>query len=127
MDAVSGAVIGLSLTFMFFGVGHFARTEPMSEMLPPSWVPYRVALVYLTGLLEWILAVALLIPRFRRLAGWACIAVLVLFLPVNIYAALNKVGMGGHLWGPVYLFVRVPLQFVLVGWAYWFVGRRQYA
>ncbi len=126
MDAVSGAVIGLSLAFMFFGVGHFARTEPMSEMLPP-WVPYRVALVYLTGLLEWILAVALLIPRFRRLAGWACIAVLVLFLPVNIYAALNKVGMGGHLWGPVYLFVRVPLQFVLVGWAYWFVGRRQYA
>ncbi len=111
---------------MFFGVGHFARTEQMAEMLP-LWVPYRVALIYLTGILEWALAAALLIPGTRRLAGWACIAILVLFLPANIYAALNRVGMGGHLWGPVYLLVRVPLQIVLVGWAYWFVGRRQYA
>jgi len=90
----------------------------------PSWVPNRIMLIYLTGLLEWILAVALLNAGTRRSAGWACIAVLILFLPANVYAAVNKIGMGGHVWGPVYLFVRVPLQMLLIGWAYWFVARR---
>lgn len=110
--------------FVFAGVGHFARTEPMLEMLPP-WVPYRIALIYLTGIVEFVLAAALLLPRFRRLAGWVCISVLVLFFPANIYAAFNQVGMGGHLWGPVYLWVRAPLQLILIGWAYWFVVRKR--
>ena len=29
-------------------------------------------------------------------------AVLVLFFPANIYAAINHIPMGGHAWGPVY-------------------------
>jgi uncharacterized membrane protein len=119
-----GAVMGLGAVFMFSGVGHFVRTGPMSEMLPP-WVPVRVALIYLTGLLEIALALALLLPSLRRLAGWACIAVLVLFFPANIYAAINQVGMGGHLWGPVYLLIRGPLQIILIIWAYRLVVRRQ--
>jgi uncharacterized membrane protein len=125
-DPEYGAVIGISIAFVFFGVGHFIRTEPMAEMLPPS-VPYRVTLIYLTGFLEWVLAAGLLFPRTRQLAGWACIAVLISFLPANIYAAANRVGMGGHLWGPVYLLIRVPVQILLVGWTYWFVARRRYS
>ena len=96
----------------------------MVEMLPP-WLPFRHALVYATGLLEWLLAVGLLVPRLRRTAGWSCIACLILFLPANVYAAINAVGMGGHLWGPVYLLIRVPLQGLLIGWAYWFTVRVQ--
>jgi uncharacterized membrane protein len=78
---------------------------------------YRVALIYLTGVLEFALAALLLLPRFRRAAAWACIVVLILFFPANIYAALERVGMGGHLWGPVYLLIRAPLQLILIGWA----------
>ena len=123
IDARLGGVVGLSMSFVFFGVGHFAQTQPMSEMLP-AWVPMRVPLIYVTGLLEWGLAAALLTHRYRRLAGWACIAVLVLFFPANIYAALNSVGMGGHQWGPVYLLIRAPLQLILIGWTYWFTLRK---
>ena len=31
--------------------------------------------------------------------------------------------MGGHAWGPSYLFVRVPVQLVIILWAYWFAVR----
>ena len=48
---------------------------------------------------------------------------LIAFLPVNIYAAVNRVGMGGHEWGPIYLLIRVPLQFILIGWIWWFAVR----
>jgi uncharacterized membrane protein len=95
----------------------------MAEMLPP-WVPARVALVYATGVLELAIAIALLLPDTRRAAGWIAAAVLVLFFPANIYAAVNYVPMGGHAWGPVYLLVRAPLQLAILLWVYWFAMRR---
>ena len=122
-DRDFGAVLGLSIAFAFFGIGHFVQTQAMTEMLPP-WIPMRVPLIYLTGLLEWFLAVALLHPRFRSTAGRFCILSLVAFFPANIYAALNGIGMGGHQWGPVYLLIRAPLQAFLIAWTYFFVVKR---
>jgi uncharacterized membrane protein len=119
----AAGAIGLSLLFVFTASGHFLQTEVMAEMLPP-WVPARVALVYATGVLELAIAIALLLPDTRRAAGWIAAAVLVLFFPANIYAAVNYVPMGGHAWGPVYLLVRAPLQVAILTWAYWFTLRR---
>jgi uncharacterized membrane protein len=114
---------GLGLLFFFTGSGHFLQTEVMALMLPP-WVPAPVALVYLTGVLEFALAIGFIIPETRRSAGWMAAAVLVLFFPANIYAAMNHVPMGGHAWGPVYLLVRAPLQLAILLWVYWFTLRR---
>jgi uncharacterized membrane protein len=114
------AAIGLALLFIFTGIGHFTQTEPMSQMLP-SWVPARVLLVYLTGILELAIAAGFLIPRSRRVTGWAAAIMLILFLPANIYAAINQVPMGGHAWGPVYLLIRAPLQLAILLWIYWFM------
>ena len=102
---------------MFFAIGHGVKTAGMVEMLPP-WVPMRVALVYITGLLELFIAVILFIPRFQVLGAKIAIAVLVVFFPANIYAAFHSIGLGGHLWGPVYLLIRAPLQLLLIAWAY---------
>lgn len=118
-----GGLAGLSAAFAFFAVGHFVMTEGMAEMLPP-FVPYRVQLVYATGILEAMLAIALLVPAWRQTAATICIGVLVVFFPANVYAALNGVGLGGHQWGPVYLLVRTPLQLLLIAWAYWFGVRK---
>jgi uncharacterized membrane protein len=115
----TGGVVGLVLTFLFTASGHFLQAQPMAEMLPP-FVPARLALVYLTGVLEIALAVGIAIPATRRLAGLAAIAVLVLFFPANVYAAFAHVDMGGHAWGPVYLLIRAPLQALLIAWTWWF-------
>ena len=101
-------------------------TESMIEMLAP-WVPYRAMVIYTTGVLEWILAISLLIPKVWLIAGWACIACLILFLPANLYAAFSSVGTGGQVWGSIYLFIRISLQLILIGWAYWFVVRKREA
>ncbi|NIZ10194.1 hypothetical protein [Pseudooceanicola sp. HF7] len=113
--AQSGGLAGLVLAFTFFGIGHFAMTEQMIDMLPP-WVPARRAVVLLTGVLEFALAIALVIPATRSVAGWTCAAVLVGFFAVNVYASFKRRGGGGHDWGPLYLLVRSPLQVLLVYW-----------
>jgi uncharacterized membrane protein len=94
----------------------------MAQMLP-DFVPFRVPLVYLTGLLEFAIAAGFFIPATRRLAGWTAAAVLVLFFPANIYAAFAQAPMGGHAWGPVYLLLRAPLQAAIVAWVWWFALR----
>ncbi|HSR70601.1 MAG TPA: MauE/DoxX family redox-associated membrane protein [Acidobacteriota bacterium] len=119
----SAAAVGLGILFVFTGIGHFQRTEPMAQMLP-EWVPERVLLVYLTGILEFAIAVGFFIPQCRRFTGWVAAAMLVAFFPANIYAAINHVPMGGHAWGPQYLLIRAPLQLVILWWIYRFTLRR---
>ncbi|OGB26689.1 MAG: hypothetical protein A3I66_03905 [Burkholderiales bacterium RIFCSPLOWO2_02_FULL_57_36] len=121
-DLRNAAALGLGILFIFTGIGHFAQTGPMVQMLP-SWVPERELLVYLSGFLEFAIAIGFFIPRFRRLAGLSAALVLVLFFPVNVYAVFNHVPMGGHAWGPVYLLIRAPLQAIILVWVYWFTIR----
>lgn len=119
--AASGA-IALGLAFLFFATGHFVLTDAMVDMLPP-FLPLRREAVLATGVLEIALGLALFLPRLRGLAGRICILVLIVFFGANIYAALNHTGTGGHVWGPIYLVIRAPLQLLLIGWAWWFTQR----
>ena len=114
----------LALLFLFTGMGHFAQTEAMAAMLP-SWVPNRVAIVYVTGLLEIAGAIGLLVPRVSRLAAVCLLAFLICVFPANVYAAAQRVDMGGHDAGPAYLLVRGPFQLLLVWWTYRFGVRSE--
>jgi uncharacterized membrane protein len=115
--------LGLTLVFCFTGVGHFLTPELMAEMIPPA-IPCRLEIICVSGVVEILAGLALLPTASRVRAGWFVIAMLVLLLPANVYAAMQRVPMGGHEWGPVYLLIRVPLQAVLVAWCYWFAVRK---
>lgn len=115
--------VGIALVFAFTAIGHFALTRPMSEMIPPV-VKNREAIVIASGVVELLAAITILFRPMRVVVGWSLIALLLLFLPINVYAALMRVPFGGHQAGPVYLLIRVPLQLVLIGWTWWFAIRQ---
>jgi uncharacterized membrane protein len=120
--------VGLTLFLLFTSLGHFLRTEEMSAMVPPP-IPYRVGLIYLTGMLELLGTLGVWIPRLRRLTGLCLILMLIGLLPTNIYSAIHRVDFGGHTAGPAYLLVRVPFQLFAIWWTYfateqnWFQGQ----
>ena len=120
------ARVGLSLFFVFTALGHFIRSAEMSAMLPP-FVPYRIEIIYLTGVLELLGAVGVWIPRLMKLTGFCLILMLVCVLPSNIYSAVNRVDFGGHESGPVYLLIRVPFQFFVIWWIYFATEQRWFA
>lgn len=109
---------GVSLFFLFTGIGHFVRAEDMSMMVPPPFVTFRLELIYLSGVLELLGAVGVWVPRLMRLTGFCLIILLLALLPANIYSALNRIDFGGHDAGPIYLLVRVPFQLFVIGWTY---------
>ena len=117
MSRVNRARVGLSLFFIFTALGHFIRSEEMATMLPLA-VPYRVELIYLTGIFELLGAIGVWIPRLTRLTGLLLIIMLIGILPANIYSALQRVDFGGHDAGPLYLLVRVPFQLFVIWWTY---------
>lgn len=117
MDSAKRARVGLSVFFVFTSIGHFIRTEAMAAMLPPS-VPYRIELIYLTGVFEFLGAIGIWIPRLMRLTGFLLILMLTGLLPANVYSAINRVEFGGHGAGPAYLLVRVPFQLFAIWWTY---------
>ena len=111
------ARVGLSMFFAFTAIGHFIRTEQMAAMLPPS-TPYRVELIYITGVLELLGAVAIWIPPLTKFTGICLMLMMIMVLPANIYSALNRVDFGGHNAGPAYLLLRIPFQLFVIWWVY---------
>ncbi len=111
------ARVGLSIFFAFAAIGHFIRTEQMAAMLPP-WAPYRVELIYVTGVLEFLGAIAVWVPSLMRLTGVCLILMLICVLPANIYSAIERVDFGGHASGPIYLLLRIPFQLFVIWWTY---------
>lgn len=115
---------GMALVFLTAGVGHFVKTDQMTQLLP-VWFPFARECILLTGVVEIVLGLGLFFKKYRRRIGIIIIILLVLFLFVNINAAYNKVEYGGHSWGLYYLFIRVPLQLVFILWTYWFCVRKR--
>ncbi len=123
MTRAARARVGLTLFFLFTGIGHFIFTDEMSQMLPPS-IPYRVEIIYLTGILEILGAIGVWIPGLMKLAGVCLIVLLVGVFPTNIYAAMKRLDFGGHGYGPIYLLFRVPFQLLVIWWTYFATGQQ---
>ena len=111
---------GLALVFAFTALGHFVKTDAMTEMLPPT-IPGRRVLILASGIFELLLAMLLLAWPTSRLLGLTIIGFLLAIFPANVYAAFQRISFGGHSAGPIYLFVRAPVQLLLILWTYWFV------
>lgn len=117
LSSATRARVGLSLFFIFTAIGHFISTDTMAAMIPAS-IPNRIELIYVTGVLEFLGAIGVWIPRLMRVTGLLLILMLIGILPANIYSAINRVDFGGHGAGPAYLLVRVPFQLFVIWWTY---------
>lgn len=100
--------------FLTSGVMHFARPGPFLKIMPPAF-PAPALLVAISGACEIALGVMLLNPRTRRLAGWGLMALLIAVFPANIYLYQHQDLLPAP---PILHLLRLPLQGVLILWAY---------
>ena len=106
-----------AILFISAGILHFVNPDFFVRIVPPV-LPAPLFLVYLSGLFEIVLGILLLIPKFSRFAAFGLIALLIAVFPANIYMALNPQNFAEY--NPLALYLRLPIQFLLMAWAFWF-------
>lgn len=111
----------LAVFFLYAGVLHFIKDDAFAAIVPPL-LPFPFVIVWITGLIEIVLAIGLLCPHFRKNAGIAFAPYLLAVLPANIYMAMAGIPLGESLASPTALWVRVALQFPLIALILWAAG-----
>jgi uncharacterized membrane protein len=103
----------LAVMFALTATAHWGKKRAdLVRMVPPSF-PNAGLLVTVSGVLELLGAIGLLIPATARIAA-VCLAVMLIALfPANVYAARKRLTIGGR---PVpTLPLRTAIQIVFVG------------
>jgi uncharacterized membrane protein len=105
-----------SAHFVPGGVTVMPTHDDLVAMVPPA-VPFPSAMVYLTGVLEFLGAFGLILARTRRAAGYCLALLFLVVLPANIYAATAEIPFAGEPASP--LWQRIPEQVVYIAAALW--------
>ena len=106
----------MGVFYIIVGIKHFQDPVWFVQIIPPI-LPYKYALVYISGLFEVLLGFLLMIPKFQSTAAKGLIVLLICVYPANIYLAqTNGAALGIS---PLIAWGRLPFQFVFIGLAFW--------
>ena len=107
----------MAVLYIAAGINHFVHPDMYITIMPP-WLPYHAALVLISGICEVVFGLMLLLPTTRKMAAWLIIVMLIAIFPANIQMMLHYMDENNpRLWMAV---VRLPLQVLLIWWAYGF-------
>ncbi|MFI6238054.1 DoxX family protein [Micromonospora sp. NPDC050784] len=112
-DWISALRVGLAVMFTLTAVAHFAgqRRADLIAMVPPR-LPRPDLLVTVTGVLELLGAVGLLVPATARVAAAGLGLLMLAMFPANVSAARRELTLAGRPVTP--LGQRTALQIVFV-------------
>ena len=106
--------------FISVGIHHFVDPTPYLAIMPP-YLPAHLELVYISGVFEILGGLGLMMIRYRTIAAWGLIALLIAVYPANIHMLINEVYLPDMPREKWLLWLRMPLQFIL-GWLIYWAG-----
>jgi uncharacterized membrane protein len=106
----------LAVIMIAAGVIHFVNPQIYVSIMP-KYLPWHLGLVYASGFLEILFGVGLL-TGFSSVAAWGLIALFVTVFPANLNMALHP-ELAPQI-PSAFLWLRLPLQAVLIWWAWQF-------
>ncbi len=106
--------------FMLGGIAHFTSTDFFVSIMPP-YVPFHRPVVYLTGVLEILLAIGILVPLTRERAGLLLVLLTIAVTPANVHMWLHPDLYPGST--ETALTLRLVFQVVLIGLIWWSTRR----
>ncbi len=119
MLTISCALI--SLLFIAAGINHFVFPGVYLKIMP-EYLPWPLALVYLSGFFEVVGGVGIAVPWLRRASGWGLIALLIAVFPANFHMVVHADQFPNiPYWA---LVARLPLQGLLIVWVWWAAVKR---
>jgi uncharacterized membrane protein len=112
-------ILGLAIVFLWFmggGITHFTNPDFFVAIMPP-YIGFHLEIVYISGVLEILGAIGILIPKLRQLAGNCLIILVIAVTPANIHMWMNP-----ELFPDVsepFLSIRLFVQVLLLACIWW--------
>ncbi|MEO6348136.1 MAG: MauE/DoxX family redox-associated membrane protein [Aquaticitalea sp.] len=104
--------------YIIAGINHFLKPK-MYMRIMPRYLPNHKLLVGSSGVAEILLGIGLCFEATKVLSIYGIIAMLAVFLLVHFYMlSSEKAAAGIPKW---ILILRIPLQFGLMYWAWWYL------
>lgn len=104
----------LALFLIYAGVQHFLKPV-FFEPFVPAFLPAKTFIIYASGVVEILLGILLVIPKYTKVAATGIIILMIIFLPIHIWDVFSETpAIGSH----DAAIKRLPFQFVLIGLAY---------
>ena len=108
----------MGVMYVFIGIKHFTDPQYFLDIVPPQ-LPFKLFLVYLTGLIEVVGGVAILAPKTRKAGAYLLIFLLVSVFPANIYLYVSETPQSLLGISETDALIRMPFQIPLILLAYW--------
>ena len=108
----------MSIMYIFIGIRHFYDPQYFLHIVPPQ-LPFKLFLVYVTGLIEIIGGAAILSSKTRRAGALLLIFLLVIVFPANIYLYISETPQNLLGITKTDALIRMPFQIPLIILAYW--------
>lgn len=106
----------MSLLYLLAGINHFINSIFYIDIIP-HWLPYPSFIVSISGIIEMLLGIGLIIQPIRKISAWLIISMLMLFfILIHIPMAVDYY-QTNHPYLTIAL-VRLPIQFILIYWAW---------
>ena len=109
----------LAIFMIVAGTLHWVTPDPFVNIVP-SYLPYPLVLVYISGVFEILGGIGLLVPPTSKAAAWGLIALFIAVFPANINMAFNQIQMDGIPDSDLLRWGRLPFQSVLIAWDWWY-------
>ena len=108
----------MSFLYIFIGIRHFTNPQYFLDIVPPQ-LPFKLFLVYFTGLIEVIGGAAILSPKTRKAGAYLLIFLLASVFPANIYLYVSEIPQNLLGVTKTDALIRIPFQIPLIILAYW--------
>ena len=108
----------MSICMVISGASHFIIVDKYIEVIPSTF-SNPVEIVYISGVLEILGGVGLLIPHISFLAAWGLVLLFIAICVASISVIFDNTAptsIPNDLWLQVII---LPLQFMLILWAWW--------
>jgi uncharacterized membrane protein len=109
----------LAICIIIVGITHFTAPDPFIKIVPP-YLPNHAALVYISGFFEILGGIGILVPPVSQAAAWGLLLLFIAVFPANINMAVNAIDLPNIPDSDLFRWGRLPLQAVLIAWAWWY-------
>ena len=100
----------LAMFLILGGVQHFINPTNYIPFVP-SFLPFTMAIIYISGLFEILFGLALFFKKYETIGAWGILILMLLFLPIHIWDVFSETpAIGSH----NAALIRLPVQFLLI-------------